>query len=114
MSFRQFGGLQYSARNNIISNNYSNSNNVGIIDTLGQPNSRIVSDSHIDMQGNSLLSVDSIYFSDGTIQTTAYTGSVSNTVLLKDSSGYIEIINKLVKEIEYLKQRVSTLENKEK
>ncbi|NDA89633.1 MAG: hypothetical protein EBY20_01805, partial [Alphaproteobacteria bacterium] len=71
MSFRQFGGLNYSARNNIITNQYSNSAHVGVTDTLGQPNSKIVSQSHIDMSANSVMHIGRLYFMDGTVQSTA-------------------------------------------
>jgi len=71
MSFKKFGGLNYSAKSNIISNHYSNSGNLGITDTLGQLNSKIVSQSHIDMSANSIMNIGSLYFMDGTVQTTA-------------------------------------------
>ena len=71
MSFRQFGGLNYSAKSNIITNQYSNSGNLGITDTLGQPNSKIVSQSHLDMSANSVLHIGRLYFMDGTVQSTA-------------------------------------------
>ena len=34
MSFRQFGGLQYAAKNNIVSNNYNSSGNLLIIKVI--------------------------------------------------------------------------------
>jgi len=75
MSFKKFGGLNYSAKSNIISNHYSNSGNLGITDTLGQLNSKIVSQSHIDMSANSIMNIGSLYFMDGTVQTTAFTST---------------------------------------
>jgi len=69
MSFRKFGGLDHSARNNIIRNHYSNSDNPTISNYLGQPNSKIVSESNIDMNGNFLLNVGGVYFLNG-----GYTG----------------------------------------
>ena len=92
MSFRQFGGLQYSAKNNIITNHFSNSGNLGITDTLGQPNSKIVSQSHIDMNGNSILNVGDILFTHGTTQS--------------------QNIESLLREIQDLKNRVLELEKK--
>ena len=89
MSFRQFGGLQYSAKNNIITNHYSNSGNLGITDTLGQPNSKIVSQSHIDMNGNSILNIGDIQLTDG--------------------STYNQTIEALLREIQILKASVSDL-----
>jgi hypothetical protein len=41
MSFRQFGGLNYSARNNIVANNYNTSNNLLVTQNVGQSNSYI-------------------------------------------------------------------------
>jgi hypothetical protein len=92
MSFRRFGGLQYSAKNNIITNHFSNSGNLGITDTLGQPNSKIVCQSHIDMNGNSILNTGDIIFVDGS--------SLNDT---------IEV---LLREIQDLKARISELESK--
>ena len=52
MSFRQFGGKTYSAKNNIISNHYSATNNLTITDNIGQSNSHINSLSDLDVCGN--------------------------------------------------------------
>ena len=41
MSFRQFGGLQYAARNNIVSSNYSTNSNLQVTQNVGQSNSYI-------------------------------------------------------------------------
>ena len=41
MSFRQFGGLNYAARHNIVSSNYNTSNNLLVTQNVGQPNSYI-------------------------------------------------------------------------
>lgn len=41
MSFRQFGGLNYSSKHNIVSSNYTKSNNLLITQNIGQPNSYI-------------------------------------------------------------------------
>jgi len=79
MSFRQFGGLNYSAKSNIITNQFSNSGNLGITDTLGQPNSKIVSQSHIDMSANSVLHIGKLYFMDGTVQSTAAANDITST-----------------------------------
>jgi len=67
MSFRKYGGLDKAAKNNIVRNHYSNSDKPTISDTLGQPNSKIVSLSHIDMSGNSILHIGSLYFQNGTV-----------------------------------------------
>ena len=41
MSFRQFGGLQYAARNNIVSSKYNTNNNLQVTGDIGQPVSYI-------------------------------------------------------------------------
>ena len=41
MSFRQFGGLNYAAKYNIVSSNYNTSNNLLVTQNVGQPNSYI-------------------------------------------------------------------------
>jgi len=92
MSFRQFGGLNYSAKNNIITNQFSNSGNLGITDTLGQPNSKIVSQSHIDMSSNSIMHVGKIYFSDGSLQSTA----PSNIKILSNQPVYASLYSNFV------------------
>jgi len=56
MSFRQFGGLQYAARNNIVSNSYNTNSNLQVTGDIGQPNSYInfLSDisGNINVNGN--------------------------------------------------------------
>jgi hypothetical protein len=47
MSFKKYGGLNYSARNNIVQNNYTNANNLGIMNVVGQPDSSIYFESTI-------------------------------------------------------------------
>jgi len=71
MSFRKYGGLDKAATNNIVRTHYSNSDKPTISDSLGQPNSKIVSQSHIDFSGNSLLNLGTLYFINGTSQDTA-------------------------------------------
>ena len=41
MSFRQFGGLTYSAKHNIVSSNYNTTNNFVVTQYIGKPNSYI-------------------------------------------------------------------------
>jgi hypothetical protein len=53
MSFRQFGGLQYAARNNIVSNSYNTNSNLQVTGDIGQPNSYINFLS--DISGNIIL-----------------------------------------------------------
>jgi hypothetical protein len=47
MSFRRYGGIQYSARHNIVSSNYNTCNYLSVTETVGQPNSYINFDSDI-------------------------------------------------------------------
>uniref|UniRef100_A0A6C0BC11 Uncharacterized protein n=1 Tax=viral metagenome TaxID=1070528 RepID=A0A6C0BC11_9ZZZZ len=74
MAFRKYGGLNYAATNNIIRNHYANSDNFFVSNVVGQYNSKIVSESHYDMSGNSLLNVEAIYFMDGS----SLTGGTEN------------------------------------
>jgi microcystin-dependent protein len=53
MSFRQFGGLNYAPKNNIVSSNYNASNNLLITKAFGEPNSYITFLS--DISGNIVL-----------------------------------------------------------
>jgi hypothetical protein len=50
MSFRQFGGMNYAARHNIVGSNYNTSNNLLVTQNVGQPNSYINFES--DISGN--------------------------------------------------------------
>ena len=50
MSFRQFGGIQYAPKHNIVSSNYNTSNNLQVTQVIGQPNSYINVES--DISGN--------------------------------------------------------------
>ena len=47
MSFRRYGGIQYSAKHNIVSSNYNKCNYLSVTETVGQPNSYINFDSDI-------------------------------------------------------------------
>ena len=78
MSFRRYGGINYSSTNNIVHSNYANNNNLNIQNKTGLLNSLQIFDSHIDMNENSILNVDYIYFQDGTCQSTAYTNNCCN------------------------------------
>ena len=87
MSFKQFGGLTFAAKNNIIGNLYSTTGNLGISSSLGQENSKIISQSHVDLSGNSLMHIGSLYFMDGSVQTTAQQTSPSGAAIF--NSGII-------------------------
>jgi len=66
-SFRQYGGLNRAASNNIVRSQYSTSENPSITNFMGQWNSKIVSESHVDLSGNTLMGVQDIWFTNGTI-----------------------------------------------
>lgn len=98
-SFKKYGGLNFSATNNIVRNHYSAVENNSVTNMIGDPNSKTIIAGHIDLSSNSLLNVGSIYFNDGTIQNTApITGNNNATIQL------------LIKEIKSLQLRVQTLE----
>jgi polyhydroxyalkanoate synthesis regulator phasin len=65
-TFRQYGGLSRSANSNIVRNNVFNADVTTLSQNVGLPNTKVVTESHIDLSGNSLLNVDGIYFTDGT------------------------------------------------
>ena len=105
-SFRRYGGLNYSASNNITRSYISNSEQMNINNYSGQQNSKETFASHVDMSGNSILHTGTIYFQDGTSMNTAPNVGIQST---QGSKGLIEI---LIKEIQALNNRVSSLENK--
>ena len=66
MAFRKFGGLEYTKSNNYVSSNTTNNMKLSITDTLGKLNTKIVVDSHMDLNNQSMFNVGDIYFSNGT------------------------------------------------
>ena len=75
MSFKKYGGLSYNAKNNIVKNHYGTSDNFQSTETIGQPNSKMISLSHIDMSQNSIINIGGLYFyGNSTPQTQPYTG----------------------------------------
>ena len=87
MSFKQFGGLSFAAKNNIVGNLYSTSGNLGISNSMGQENSKIISQSHVDLSGNSLMHIGSLYFMDGSVQSSAQQTSPTGAAIF--NSGII-------------------------
>jgi hypothetical protein len=65
-TFRRYGGLNYSANNNITRSRISNSEQLNVNNYSGQQNSKEVFACHVDMSGNSILHTGCIYFQDGT------------------------------------------------
>jgi hypothetical protein len=86
MSFRKYGGLNFSQNNNIVRNNVLNSVNFTNSNQMGELNSKIVSENHIDLSGNSLLNTGNIYFYDGTVQSTA-APTYQNQIAIGSQSG---------------------------
>lgn len=84
MSFRQYGGINYAARNNIVKNNYTNANNLSVMNKVGQPDSIINFDSDIAFKYIGAPTYG-IYFSDGSFQDTAYLGTDSNWTRLDNN-----------------------------
>ena len=78
-TFRKYGGINYSANHNVTHSNISNSDQMNITNYSGQSKSREVFASHIDMSGNSLLQVGSIYFTDGTSLPSGSTGGATGS-----------------------------------
>jgi hypothetical protein len=65
MSFRKYGGLGRNAKNNIVRNGTSIADKQYITNTFGDLNSKIVSQSHLDIGGSSLMNVANVYYPDG-------------------------------------------------
>ena len=70
-SFRRYGGLNFSANNNITRSYISNTEQMNINNYSGQQNSKEVFASHVDLSGNSILHTGTIYFQDGTSMSSA-------------------------------------------
>jgi len=66
MAFRKFGGLEYNKKNNYVSSNITNNKNLNISDHIGKLNTKIIVDSHLDLNNQSMFNVGNIYFSNGT------------------------------------------------
>ena len=72
MSFRKYGGLNYSPSNNIVHNHYNTIDNMSVTDYIGQNNSRIVCLSN--------LNVNTIFFDDGSYMNSATGGGGGESV----------------------------------
>ena len=83
MSFRQYGGINYASRNNIVKNNYTNANNLSVMAKVGQPSSIINVDSGLYGLGGNITFKQlgypdyGIMFSDGSFQNAAVTSTDS-------------------------------------
>ena len=70
-TFKKYGGINASATDNVVTRQYANERNLVVSNTVAQPNSKSVSAGHLDVTDNSLLNIQAIYYSDGTVQTSA-------------------------------------------
>jgi len=82
MAFRKFGGLEYTKSNNYVSSNTTNNMKLSITDSLGKLNTKIVVDSHMDLNNQSMFNVGDIYFSNGT---SIINGNISSDLLTSDN-----------------------------
>jgi hypothetical protein len=85
MSFRKFGGRDRNAGNNYIQSQYSTVSNPVVSDQVGMTNSRVEFQSHLGMSNNSILDIHRLWFADGTVQATAYTGLKNGDLIVKGS-----------------------------
>jgi len=65
MAFRKFGGLEYNKKNNYVSSNINNNINLNITDQIGHLNTKIVTKSHLDLDGQTMFNVGNIIFVNG-------------------------------------------------
>ena len=65
MAFRKFGGVERHPTNNYVSSNTTNTTNANITRGLGEYNTKIISRSHIDLQGQTMFNVGNIVFTNG-------------------------------------------------
>lgn len=87
-TFRRYGGLNYSANNNIVRSYISNSEQTNINNYSGLPNSKEIFKSHIDLDGNSLLHTGTIYFQDGTSLSTGISTGPQGTTGIQGPQGF--------------------------
>ena len=81
MSFKKYGGINYSSNSNYVKNYVTNSDFLNITQVSGQNtnNTREIFDTNIDLTCHDLINTKTIYFCDGTSQSTAGTISVSGS-----------------------------------
>jgi hypothetical protein len=105
MSFRQFGGLNYAAKHNIVSSNYNTSNNLLVTQNVGQPNSYINFLS--DISGN--ISV----YGDFDLSGNLHVGGNVDISGNSNIDGNVDISGNLTANYMFLSSRInySTLEN---
>lgn len=65
MAFRKFGGIEYNKKNNFVFSNVNNNINLGIVDQIGQLNTKIIVKSHLDLVGQTMFNVGNVIFANG-------------------------------------------------
>ena len=65
MAFRKFGGIEYNRKNNYVSSNINNNMNLNITDQIGNINTKIVTKSHLDLDGQTMFNVGNVIFANG-------------------------------------------------
>ena len=104
MAFRRYGGIRYSSTNNFVHSEYTNNSNMNITTQTGQPNSKELFRSHIDLSGNSILNVGCIYFENGTVLCSALPLPLSATNLKNGSTN--EMTNEMSSNASYEQNEV--------
>jgi hypothetical protein len=87
MSFRQFGGLQYAARNNIVSSNYNTNNNLQVTQNVGQSSSYINCLS--DLSGNFIGDLTGNIVGGNTGDLLYQSSADTTSFLTPGNSGYV-------------------------
>ena len=84
MAFRKFGGIEYHKKNNYVSSNINNNMNLNITDQIGNINTKIVTKSHLDLDGQTMFNVGNVIFANG-LDVEQLLGNVdlSNTVAIQ-------------------------------
>jgi len=65
MSFRKYGGIQFNAHNNYVRSKVSDAGSLNITDKIGEFNTKVICESHLDLAGSSIINVGNIYYADG-------------------------------------------------
>lgn len=72
MSFRKYGGLNYSAKQNFSKNHYAISDNVSVTEKVGEPNTNIIFASNIVEQNNLNVQGTSTFYGLATFSAPVY------------------------------------------
>jgi microcystin-dependent protein len=98
-TFRRYGGLNYSANSNVTRSYISNSEQLNINNYSGQPNSKEIFASHIDLSGNSILHTGTIYFQDGTSLSSATNQGPAGATGAPEATGTPGAVGNIIGEI---------------